>query len=127
MSWTKLLLLPVVLVFGIASVDLGVAQEKKPKEMADQDKLQGVWRVVSSESAGTKFGGADLGDMKVTFKGKIARWEQQGSDAVESAVQLAPNKTPKQIDFGAKAPAGKKPAAGLSGIGIYKFEGDKLY
>src|SRR5262245_48841780 len=115
------LLLPVALAFGVASVDWGVAQDKKPKETTDQEKLQGAWRVVSSESAGTKFGGG----AKLTFKDKLVRWEQEGG-AVESIVQLAPAKTPKHIDLWAKPPAGKK-AGELRAVGIYKFDGDKLY
>src|SRR5262245_53967623 len=80
-----------------------VQDKAQPKEQTDQEKLAGAWRVTSGESAGTKFGAADLGDMKVTFKGNRVRWEQKDSDAVESTYLLAPAKKPKQIDLGGKA------------------------
>jgi uncharacterized protein (TIGR03067 family) len=116
-----------VVALTLTSAPLPHAHAQDKKEPADQDRLAGTWRVTGGESAGTKFGPADLGDMTVTFKGKLVRWEQKGSDPVESSYQLDAAKNPKQIDFGGKAPVGKKAPPGPSGAGVYKFEGDKLY
>jgi uncharacterized protein (TIGR03067 family) len=105
------------------------AQDKAAdkKKLTDQERLQGVWRGVESESGGVKFGAADLGNLKVTFQGKFTTWEQQGSGPIKSTYTLAPEKNPKQIDFGGKAPVGKKASPGLSGVRIYKLEQDRLY
>ncbi len=105
-----------------------LALDKGPPKGPDGgEKLDGVWVATGGESGGTRFGAADLGGLKLTFKGKVVRWEQQGGEAVESTYAAGAGKGHKQIDFGGKAPVGKKPPAGLSGVGIYKIEGGKLY
>lgn len=100
------------------------SKEKSPPK-TDLDLLQGTWKVTALNSGGFQFPAADYQKIRIRFQEKTILWDNPG-DVVESGFTLDPAKKPKQIDIGTKGPPGKPTADGLSGVGIYKLEGNKL-
>jgi uncharacterized protein (TIGR03067 family) len=77
---------------------------------ADQEKLQGTWRIVSAELAGQQ-AGAQLMTQRFTFEG-----DQILRSGEKVTYKLDATKNPKEIDFVGGQP---EPA-------IYAFEGERL-
>ena len=93
------------------------------KAQTDQEKLDGVWRVVSQEVDGMAGPQEIARQMKYTFKKDTLTVHpaEPGSDS-EFTCKLEPGKKLKTIDM--KVTKGAN--TGLRYLGIYQFDGDEL-
>jgi RNA polymerase sigma factor (sigma-70 family) len=92
------------------------AEEKKP----DKDKLQGEWKVTS-----VKIGGREPDDKDHILKSPwVFKGDKLTFEPFEAEFKLDPSKDPRQIDVTIqKGPDAEK---GMTALGIYKLDGDKL-
>jgi uncharacterized protein (TIGR03067 family) len=97
-----------IVVFSVGSG----ADDRKLADEKDQDRIQGVWRVVSSEKDGKPH--EDTKDAKFVFAGDEITIELSGEKPSKGRFKLDPTKDPKWID------------SGSLGRGVYHIEGDKL-
>ncbi len=112
------LLLPILLAAGVAA-GLYFAAGDSADVQAEKAKLAGEWRVVSAKEWGKEVEGPakdDLFARRMTFTADKATFNEPGTYAV------APGESPKRLDVTVT----KGGEAGVTYLGIYKLEGDKL-
>jgi uncharacterized protein (TIGR03067 family) len=94
--------------------------DKKPKPgaKADQEAIQGTWKVVKVISAGEMVPNLDKANLVFSFHGKSCKTRAVDMAEVRGTFTLGPVTRPKFIDF-------RTPGEGTQ-RGIYDLEGDKL-
>jgi RNA polymerase sigma factor (sigma-70 family) len=90
-------------------------------ESTDKEEFIGTWRVVGGEAPGFPMEKFSFENVKLTFKYETVKWhaDQGGFDL---GYQLHSRKQPGEIDMGGGA-GGRIPPM----VGVYKFEGKKLF
>lgn len=97
------------------------ADSAKDEAQRDLGRLQGNWRVVSSQVGDEKASDDEVGRRKVTVKGNVLTYDygNERKEKQEGTLELDP-KT-KALDWRITAPE-----AGPSMLGIYELKGDQL-
>jgi uncharacterized protein (TIGR03067 family) len=95
---------------------LGADKAKEKPSMADHEKIQGTWALVSAERNGKPLPDDVVRDIHLVFAGDklITKVKDRETEAV---FMLDPSKTPKEIDLD---------MAGSIGKGIYQLDGESL-
>lgn len=95
----------------------------EPAEAAglDQKQLQGVWTVVSLESAGKKAPDEEIKNLQVVFADKQFVLREGNTDREKRAFRLDAAHSPRNIDF-----LGGADDDSINGQGIYELVGDTL-
>src|SRR5262249_1976365 len=90
------------------------AKEKWP--MADQQKIQGTWALVSGERNGKPLPDEGIQHIQLIFTGEKLTTKNRNRQT-EATFKLDPNQAPKVIDVDMEGNVGK---------GIYQLDGDSL-
>jgi uncharacterized protein (TIGR03067 family) len=97
-------------------MSLAADNTKEKQAMADQEKIQGTWELVSGERNGKPLPDEVIQHVKLIFAGdKLTT--QHKDRKTEATFKLDANKTPKEIDLDMDGSVGK---------GIYQLDGDSL-
>jgi uncharacterized protein (TIGR03067 family) len=96
-----------------------VAGQHKPEDKKDLDKMQGSWRVVSSQVGDEKASEDEVKDRKVTVKGNTMIYEtgSERKEKREGTVKLDPKTKAFDWTF---------PKLGATMLAIYELKGDDL-
>jgi uncharacterized protein (TIGR03067 family) len=103
----------VALVVGLL-VATARAEDKPAK--GDKEKIQGTWTIVSGEHDGQPIPDEAIKSIKLVYAGDKFTLDH-GDRKSEGTFKLAPDKSPKEIDYDMDGQAIK---------GIYQFDGDTL-
>jgi uncharacterized protein (TIGR03067 family) len=103
------------LVFG--GLALGAAQEEAATK--ELQRLQGAWKIVSSEQLGKNVGLKDLGIDQIVIKDDRMTLRVAGKDLAEYRITVDPTRNPKAMDWQNEKAKSSLPA-------IYALEGKKL-
>ena len=94
--------------------------ESEKKEQSDHDRINGHWKVESSQRDG-QASQARVGDVDTFDKNKVTIQSKELTKPIEAEFKLDPAKKPAEIDVVIKVDS-----SGLRWSGIYKLEGDTL-
>src|SRR5438876_9873472 len=108
--WTRLILIPAIVLFLAANSTDDAAKK-------DQEKLQGDWTLVSGERDGQEFPEDLVKSLKRTMKDDTFTVTRDGETVAKGTFTLDPSKKPKAIDI-------KLEAAANPVHGIYELDGD---
>ena len=99
----------------------GAAAQDKDGAGKDLEKMQGVWRVVSSQVADEKASEDEVKTRKVTVKGNVLVYEygNERKEKREGTIKLDPET--KAIDW-----VWTSPEDGATMLGLYELKGDDL-
>ena len=75
-----------------------LAEEKKDDAKKDQEALQGAWKIVASETAGTD-GTAEFKDHLIVFEGDTFALKKGDEVGLKGTFKLDPSKKPGAIDM----------------------------
>jgi uncharacterized protein (TIGR03067 family) len=112
---TGLLALSVAVTIAVVTRQSRAEEKDAPK---DEEKILGTWAVVSWEEGGEKAPQDMIKDVKVTFAADGKMTVKQGEKEQDLTYQLDPAQKPKAFEA--------TNAKGLTGLGIYKLDGDNL-
>src|SRR5438105_12271925 len=102
-------------------------QSQDVQKSGDEDRIQGVWLMTSSETNTRKARGKNLdglAQMVVVFeRDKVIMYQKAAKIGTEGGYKLYPDKQPKVIDLGVPTPDG---AGEVTVKGIYRLDGNKL-
>jgi uncharacterized protein (TIGR03067 family) len=106
----------------LSAVALLSGADAAPKPQKAEDRIQGVWELVSSEREGRIEPGSERDPLQLEFTADTFRFRLPAGARHPQPYKLDPGKKPKLIDWLAGGRHGpSKPVPG-----IYELEGDRL-